>query len=267
MTATHLLAALSDRLKDMQQRAIEPVEVAILDSGIDASHPDLQGRVAATYRIDMEEDVPVIVEVESGGNNDRYGHGTAVAHIITSLAPNTRLIDIRVLGEHNQGTATALVAGLRLVVRRKWRLINMSLAISATFTKRLFPLCEQAYYQNQVIVAAKRNMPITDQGFPAEYSSCISVEDKCLLSPFTYHYRSDKVIEYVAHGEGVVVARPGGGYTTMTGTSFATATITGICALLVGAYPQLRPFEVKTLLTHFATDDPANPVNAGLAKD
>ena len=55
-------------------------------------------------------------------------------------------------------------------------------------------------------------------------------------------------IEFRARGEDVRVAAMGGGYTTMTGTSFATPTVSGICALLRGAYPDLQTFEVKAIL-------------------
>ena len=51
-----------------------------------------------------------------------------------------------------------------------------------------------------------------------------------------------------APSDEVTVAAAGGGYTTKTGTSFATPAVCGLCALLVGAFPDLRPFELKTLL-------------------
>jgi subtilisin len=55
----------------------------------------------------------------------------------------------------------------------------------------------------------------------------------------------------------VLVASPGGGTTTMTGTSFAAPAVSGLCALLVGACPDLRPFEVKSLLKAFSIRKPS----------
>ncbi len=89
-------------------------------------------------------------------------------------------------------------------------------------------------------------------GFPAEFSNCISVDNKAFVSPYEFVYRPDTVIEYAANGEEVVVAAAGGGYTTMTGTSFAAPTVSGLCALILGAYPALRPFELKTILKAYA---------------
>ena len=73
-----------------------------------------------------------------------------------------------------------------------------------------------------------------------------------LNSQFDVIFQNDHIIEFAARGEEVVVAAPGGGETTMTGTSFATPAVSGLCALLVGAYPDLRPFDVKSLLRAFA---------------
>jgi subtilisin len=246
--------ALEARLDELARRAIHPVDVAILDSGIDATHPDLSGRVVAAYGVNAEGDEPQITEHTSPANRDAFGHGTAVASIIARLAPNARLVDVQVLEPGNQGTAAALVAGLRLVTERRYRLVNMSLAATARFAPLLAELCERAYRQNQIVVASKRNMPYTDLGFPAEFSSCVSVDRDNFPTPYHIRYLDGSPIEYAAHGDEVVCATPGGGYTAKTGTSFATPTVTGLCALLLGVFPDLRSFELKTILK--AMSDP-----------
>lgn len=254
MSSRYLRAALEAILEEMPERDLEPVEVAVLDSGVDSGHPDLADRVTEAYKVEEVEDKPTLIEVPPGVNNDAFGHGTGVASIITRLAPNTSIVDIKVLGETNKGASAALIEGLRYAVSRGSRLINMSLAVKESMKQSMIPLTEKAYYQNQIIIAAVRNMPMRDFGYPAEFSSCISVDNEAFPNPFTFNYKSDHVIEYVAHGEDVPVAAAGGGYTTLTGTSFATPTITAICALLAGAFPELRPFEFKTLLKAFAAE-------------
>jgi subtilisin family serine protease len=249
--------ALESRLDELAGRATHPVEVAILDSGIDATHPDLSGRVVAAYGVNAEGDVPQIVEHSTPGNRDSFGHGTAVASIIARLAPNARLVDVQVLEPGNQGTGDALVAGLRLVVERRCRLVNMSLAATARFAPALSELCEKAYRQSQIVVASKRNMPNTDLGFPAELSSCVSVDRDNFPTPYNIRYLEGNPIEYAAHGDEVVCAVPGGGYTAKTGTSFATPTVTGLCALLLGVFPDLKSFELKTILKALS-DQPAD---------
>jgi subtilisin family serine protease len=252
--AAHLVSALGERIEDLQRRSLDPVEVAILDSGIDATHPDLTGRVVASFAMEVTDKGANPFSTSAQANNDIFGHGTAVGSVVARTAPNAQLVDVRVLGKGNEGVGAALIAGLRLAVRRRSRLINMSLAAAAGFAKPLFELCEEAYYNNLIIVAAMRNMPIVDNGFPAEFSNCISVGCEDMPSPLMLDYQNDDVIEFLAHGEQVTVAAAGGGYTTKTGTSFATPAVTGICALLLAAYPTLKPFELKTLLKAFAED-------------
>jgi subtilisin family serine protease len=242
-----LLEAVHTPFEALVERAREPVAVAVIDSGVDMSHPDLAERVARSLRIEKRE----TMEIELGTNNDAFGHGTAVAGIISRIAPNARIIDIRVLHPGNIGTGDDLVSGLHLMVRERVPLINMSLAAPARFVPQLSTLCERAFYQNQIVVAARRNVPITDEGYPAEFSTCLGVESGNFVDPLALCYRVGKIIELEAHGEHVPVLKAGGGYTTLTGTSFATPAITGICALLLGAFPDLLPFEVRTLLSHY----------------
>jgi subtilisin len=248
-----LRSALELTLEKLQGMPLEPVEVAVVDSGIDATHSDLTNRVTFACWVHTSPRGPKVDERALAQDNDAYGHGTGVAGVIAQIAPNARLLDVRVLDEGNCGQGEILVAGFRWAVERGVRLINLSLASKARFAPQLHELCEQAYRQNQVVVAAKRNMPLVDNGFPAELSTCIGVDLDQFPSPFTLRYRPEPPIEYVARGVEVMTTARGGGYTPMTGTSFATPTVAGLCALLIGAYPDLRPFEVKTLLKVFAT--------------
>jgi subtilisin family serine protease len=228
-------------------RALAPVDVAVVDSGVDATHPDLAGRVVQAMRIEdatpLPQDVPI--------NNDAFGHGTAVAAIIARIAPNARIIDIRVLRPDNKGTPEDLVAGLRAAVRARHPVVNMSLAAPARVVPRLVTLCERAFYQDQVIVAARRNMPLGDEGFPAEFASCIGVGNAGPQMQAALRYRPGHPIDYDAPGEAVVVPAAGGGYTTVTGTSFAAPAVSGVCALLLGAFPTLHPFEVRAVLASY----------------
>lgn len=248
MNVTLLQEALGLRLEELKDRASERVEVAVLDSGVDATHPDLKGRIKASYRVVMEKGSPRLEEIPPETNNDTFGHGTAVASIISQVAPNADIVDVRVLGGSPQGAGPAMVLGLEKALERRSRVLNMSLAASARFQQVLFNLCERAYRQNQIVVASRRNMPLVDDGFPAEFSTCIAVDRTSLSSPYMVQYREDQPVEFAAHGEEVVVAAPGGGYTTMTGTSFATPVVSALCCLLLGVFPNLKPFEVKTIL-------------------
>ncbi|MBX3227337.1 MAG: S8 family serine peptidase [Labilithrix sp.] len=238
---------LAERIEDLRKRELPPVEVAVLDSGVDATHPDLEPRVVKALAAVTKDDKTEVV-THGLANHDTYGHGTAVSSIISHVAPNARIVDYRVLGPDNTGAGDALLACLRHAVDAGYKVINMSLAAKASFGPQLLPLCDKAYRNGQVIVAAKRNMPLGDLGYPAEISTVVSVDRTKFEAPWAVRYVPASIIEYIGHGDDVHVAAPGGGYTTKTGTSFATPAISGVVALLLGAYPELRPFEVKTVL-------------------
>lgn len=250
--ASALSAALASSLEDLAGRDLEPLDVAILDSGIDATHPDLAGRISAAYQVEVVDDQARVVASSLQDNNDVFGHGTAVASIVAGIAPNARLVDIRVLGPDNSGSGLALIAGLQWANELRCRVINMSLAASAKYSAQLHALCESAYRRGQIVVAAKRNMPLVDNGFPAEFTSVISVDRLDLGRLTEVHYLADSIIEFAAPGTNLTVAAPGGGHTVKTGTSFATPAVSGVCALLLGGYPDLRMFELKSLLKAMA---------------
>ena len=253
-----MLAAFHEQLSRLADKPLRPVEVAILDSGIDATHPDLAGRVAEAFHFRPDEEGGVArAEVGAGANNDTYGHGTGVASIVARLAPNARLYDLRALEPGNKGVAACVIAGLRYALERRWRVINLSLAVAEKFSAQLIPLCERAYFQNQILVASKRNFPFPDVGFPAAYASTIGIEIGRFDSPFKLVFNPGDSIEFTALGEDITIAVVGGGYTTKSGTSFATPVVTALCTLLIGLYPELRPFEMKALLKHFAAAAPA----------
>ncbi len=256
MSATGLAAALSAGLEALDPAAMAPVDVAVIDSGVDASHPDLAGRVAGAWRFEPVDGKQTAVDAATDANNDTFGHGTGVASIIAQFAPNARIYDLRVLDSKNKGSGEALVAALRLAVLKNYKVINMSLACPARFAPELMQLCERAHYRGQVVVAARRNVPMSDEGFPAEFSSCIGVDTRRFDSPWRFAFQDGKVIEMLALGEDVPVAAPNGGYTRLTGTSFATPTVTAMVARLLGAFPALRPFEVRSALRGLAGPPP-----------
>ena len=233
-----ILDALAQTLRDLREKRgqLREVKVAVIDSGIDATHERCAGRIC-----------------NGALNNDPAGHGTAVAGIIAALAPNATLMDIRVLDEQGAATGEALVEGLTAAVESDAQIINMSLVCNRRFSGDLMGLCEKAYRKGQVVIAAKRNVPLTDDlGFPAEISSCIGVESSRTTDPLKVFFTGNAPIEFAACGESVLAPRSGGGYIRLSGTSFATPIITAAVTLFKGAFPELRPFEIKTLLKDLA---------------
>lgn len=245
---TGLPALVHADLRGMATETLAPVDVAVIDSGIDSSHPDLRGRICSARRFRTEGETVVHEDLPLDSDNDAYGHGTAVASIIARMAPNARIHDFRVLELGNQGSGICFLEGLRVASGLGLKVLNMSLAVHSRFADELSAICEEAYYRGQILIAAKRNMPITNLGIPAEFSSTISVDCVEEDDPWTVSFAPGETIEFFAQGESVAAAAKGGGYTTLSGTSFATPVVSGLCALMAGREPGLRPFEAKSLL-------------------
>ncbi len=224
------------------------VRVAVIDSGIDATHPDFGDSVHGGCRIFKGEDGQTQVEeVAAGTVNDTFGHGTAVAGIIHDLAPDAEIVDVKVLDAFNTCTGDILIAGAKWALDHGFRVINMSLATAKRqWFQPLFEVCEQAYIQNSILVVSKKNFG--HMGCPAMFSSVISVDREDYMDKFQVHYRPHNIIEYDARGTQVQTLAPGGGYVEQTGTSFATPHVSGLVSLLLEQFPEMNPVEAKAVL-------------------
>ena len=221
------------------------VRVAVIDSGIDAEHPALAGKVKESVEAAIEGGRVNFRPSESG---DSAGHGTACAGIITSVAPDAELYSVKVLGASASGSGELFLAGLDYAIKRRMQVINLSLGTTKQqYHGPLHDLLDRAYHAGCVVVAAANNLP--QPSFPSIFSSSLVsvVKDKG-DDPFKFGYRYGEVIELVAPGVGVRTTWPGGGYRELTGNSFACPAVTGIIALILEAYPDLTPFQVKTVL-------------------
>ena len=221
------------------------VRVAVVDSGIDTEHPDLKGKVKESVEAISEEGTITFHPSTSG---DQAGHGTACAGIITSIAPDVDLYSVKVLGPNASGSGDMFLHGLDYAIKQQFQVINLSLGTTKRdYFAPLHDLLDRAYHAGCIVVAAANNLPYPS--YPSIFSSSIvSVVKRAGGDPFRIGYRFGNVIELVAPGVDVKTTWPGGGYRQLTGNSFACPYIAGIIALLIEAYPDLRPFQVKTLL-------------------
>ncbi|MCK4865178.1 MAG: S8 family serine peptidase [Gammaproteobacteria bacterium] len=229
------------------------VQVAIIDSGIDGLHPELKDKIKRTCIVSKNKSGDIeCSETEIEKSNDSFGHGTAVAGCVISIAPDVEIINIKVLNQYNDCSGDILIAGLKWALDQNIKLINMSLATSKKqWFQELFQLAEQAYEQNTIIVSSKRNFG--GLGCPAMFSSVISVDREDYEDKYQIGFRPKNLIEYDARGTEIEVLAPGGTYAIQTGTSFATPHVTGIVALMLQAYPDLTATEAKAILKSIST--------------
>lgn len=221
------------------------VRVAIVDSGVDTEHPDLKGKIKESVEAVT---VDGKIEFQPSTSGDQAGHGTACAGIISSVAPDAELHSVKVLGPNASGSGEMFLVGLDYAIKQKYQVINLSLGT----TKRdyfgpLHDLMDRAYHSGCIIVAAANNLPYPS--YPSIFSSSVvSVVKRAGGDPFNFGFRYGHVIELVAPGVEVKTTWPGGGYRSLTGNSFACPYMVGIIALMLEAYPNLTPFQVKTIL-------------------
>jgi len=220
------------------------VRVCILDSGVDQGHP-LVGEIQQSVAVSLGPNDEVIVEDDTEG--DLCGHGTACAGIVRSLAPDCEIISVRVLGAGFTGSGGVLLAGLRWAVEQGFDVVNMSLSTTKRqFAGILHELTDTAYFRRTLLVASAHNMPV--ESYPWKFSSVISVGSHEEPDPLAFYYNPDPPVEFFARGVDVEVAWTGGARIRCTGNSFATPHMSALCALVLGKHPELRPFQLKSVL-------------------
>ena len=226
------------------------VRVAVIDSGIDSNH-ELVQRVERSVAVEKTADGDPVVVEDTGG--DVAGHGTACGGIIRSIAPACALWSIRVLGPRSKGGAAALVTGLRWAVEQGCEVVNLSVSTPNRDTAALLhEIADDAYFARTLLVASAHNLNITS--YPWRFSSVISVASHDGDDPFEFLCNPEPPAEMLARGTNVEVAWQAGARIVAAGNSFATAHMSGICALIMAKHPLLTPFEVKTVLRDAATN-------------
>jgi subtilisin len=220
------------------------VRVAVLDSGVDGSHPLIRRLERSVGVVEGANGEFTVADCEPV---DTAGHGTACAGLISSMAPGAALTSVRVLTDGRHGSGAGLVAGLTWAIDQGYDVINMSLSTAkAQYCLTLHELADRAYFRRTVLVASAHNMPV--RSFPWPFASVISVASHDEPDPSVYYYNPSPPVDFYARGLKVDVAWPGGSQVRSTGNSFATPHIAGICARILSKHPMLTPFQLKSVL-------------------
>jgi subtilisin len=227
------------------------VRVAVIDSGIDATHPAI-GPVNGYVAVENGSDGLVY---ETQPHTDVYGHGTACAGIIRAIAPECELYSIRVLGPRLITTGDVFLAGLRWAIDNGMHVCNLSLgSTKKQYFAALHELADSAFFRRIMLVVAANNLPIPS--FPSMYASVFSVaahQDR-EYDRYRFYYNPAPPVEFGAPGVNVRVPWLNHQWTTITGNSFAAPHITGIVTRIMGKHPELTPFQVKTILRSLAAN-------------
>jgi subtilisin family serine protease len=252
------------------------VTVAVLDTGIDAGHPDLAGKVVA------EQDF-----TESGTANDRHGHGTHVAGIaagtgaeFTGVAPGAALLNAKVVGDDGTGLTSDIIAGMEWAVAQDADVVNLSLGGPASDgTDPLSQAVNELTAAHDVLfaVAAGNSGPsdhtVTSPGAADAALTVGSVDKAGELAASSgrgprlgdFAVKPDLTAPGVditsARADGTELGPPvGDDYTTISGTSMATPHVAGAAAILRQAEPELTAAQLKARLVGSAAPHPERDV-------
>jgi thermitase len=203
--------------------------IAILDTGIDRNHEDLIGKVVAEVNF-----------TDSPSVNDINGHGTHVAGIIaaindngigiTGLVPSCRLLNVKVANDYGFCDSESVARSIIWAVDNGAKIINISLEIRYP-SLTLEEAVNYAWNHDVIIVAAAGNQGNKNAVYPAYYENCIAVaasQPDGTLAPLSNY---GDWVDVAGPGLNIFSTLPGNLYGYETGTSFATAYITGLAAI------------------------------------
>ena len=227
------------------------IKIAVLDSGIDLSHPLLAGLV-------LEDDVAILDDgsrfsMVPGESRDVYGHGTAIAGILRQLAPEARIGSLRVRGEQLRSRTLIIREGARQALERGYHILNCSFGCSREDHVLFYKdWIDEAYLRGRHIVAACNNQDFTKREWPGHFPTVITVNFTRCERPDALFCRKGHLVEFASRGEEIEVAWLGGGRKTVTGSSFAAPHAAGLLARLLSHAPSLSPLHAKAMLQQLA---------------
>jgi len=236
--------------------------VAILDSGIEISHPGLGG-------LKLVDDLAFIsdgntVYWEPGAGQDVNGHGTGIAGIIHALAPEALIGSFRVLrmGLYDLTSKRDIIRRAALeAIDRGYRILNCSFGCRGEkdFIMEFKDWVDEAYIKGVHVISACSNSDFTQREWPAYFPTVVTVDKTNIVQPDEFFYRPGSLVEFVAKGQYSDLLWLDGQRKSGFGTSFAAPVATALLARLLSVHSGLSPLAAKELLRLIAKPWPPEP--------
>ncbi len=229
----------------------DDITVAVLDTGVNGAHEDLSGKMVPGWN----------VASNNADTSDIFGHGTQVAGVIgavmdnnlgvASIAPNALIMPVRITNDTNGWASTStMAAGITWAANNGARVANVSYNASSSSVIRTAG--DYMRSQGGLVVVAAGNSG-NNQAY-ADSASIISVSATTSSDVRASWSNYGNFIDVAAPGAGIWSTNRNGGYSSVSGTSFATPATAATVALIMAANPSLTPFEVETVLEDSAVD-------------
>ncbi|WP_433791304.1 S8 family peptidase [Actinoplanes sp. CA-252034] len=232
------------------------VIVAVIDSGVDGTHPDLAANMVTGFDATTDRE---------GTTTDRHGHGTHVAGTIAAVtgnavgvsgvAPDVKIMPVKVLGDNGSGNMSDTAQGITWAADHGAQVINMSLGgtqqVAAVTTAISY-----ARSKGVTVVAAAGNA--RQQGSPTSYPAAdagvIGVGATDTNDRVGVYSNAGNYVDVSAPGTDILSLAPNGQYKTMSGTSMASPHVAAVAALLKGYQSSLTPDQIEATLKKSAVD-------------
>ncbi|MBM7554166.1 S8 family peptidase [Thalassobacillus pellis] len=206
-------------------------EIAVIDSGVDYTHPDLDGKTIRGYDFVDDDYYPM----------DENGHGTHVAGTaaaetnnsagVAGMAPNTRVLAVRALNASGSGSLADIADAIVYAANQDAEVINLSLGCNCD-TATLENAVNYAWNQGSVVIAAAGNDGVSTTFEPASYSNVIAVAAVDRYDQLASFSNYGTWVDVAAPGVDIASTVPDGGYAYMSGTSMASPHVAGLAGLL-----------------------------------
>ena len=255
---------MDDLRRSLEAGTGEGVKVAVIDSGVDVTHPSLVelGLTALADDIAIEDD-GVALKVTEGGNLDVFGHGTAVSWMVRKMAPQVKVGSIRVLGTNCGARDVGICEGVRQAIDRGYHILNCSFGSKSMQRLPVYKeWIDEAYLKGIHIVAACNNDNYDTTEWPGHFSSVITVNMARSKDETAFYYKPGQLVEFASRGVNVRLPWKDGAVLEKSGSSFAAPRVAGLLARILSVYPDLSPLEAKGALQRLAipwTKDIAGP--------
>ncbi|MGE5702150.1 MAG: S8 family peptidase [Clostridia bacterium] len=228
------------------------ITVAVLDTGVDAEHPDLKPNLLPGVNLINPKKGPV----------DDNGHGTQVTGIlgakgnnklgVTGVLWNARILPIKVLDREGQGKVDVLAKGINVALDRGAKIILTSMSSIST-SPELERAVNRAEANGAIIVSAAGN-EADRVTYPAAYPTVIAVGAVQANNKPVYQSNIGPELNLMAPGWKIYTTTRGGGYGAMSGTSAAAPQVAGAAALILAKHPKMSPLDVRQLLYQTASN-------------
>jgi subtilisin len=227
------------------------VRIGIVDTGVDFAHPDIKSSLHRGVNILQRHQLPL----------DDNGHGTHIAGTLVAsnvstgirgVAPRASLYPIKAFDRDGAAYVSDIILAIQWCLANHMNIINMSFGMSA-YSPALHNAVKTAYAQDVVIVASAGNHGKLNMiDYPARFPQTIGVGATNRGNRIAAFSNQGELVDVYAPGEEIYSTWPHGQYNELSGTSMATAHVSGVIALLLTKKPKLTATRIKTILTSSA---------------